>query len=36
MSAYLDHFGNQVTRLEVPPGLMTFRNRFQIYDSGFA
>jgi transglutaminase-like putative cysteine protease len=34
MSDYLDHFGNRVTRVEVPPGLVTFSNRFTIYDSG--
>ncbi len=34
MSAYLDHFGNRVTRVEVPPGLVTFSNRFMIHDSG--
>jgi transglutaminase-like putative cysteine protease len=34
MGAYLDHYGNRVTRLEAPPGLLTLRNRFQIYDSG--
>jgi transglutaminase-like putative cysteine protease len=34
MSTYLDHFGNQVTRLEVPPGLVTFRNLFLIHDTG--
>jgi transglutaminase-like putative cysteine protease len=34
MSAYLDVFGNRVTRVDVPPGLVTFSNRFVIYDSG--
>jgi transglutaminase-like putative cysteine protease len=34
MSNYLDLFGNLVTRLEAPPGRVTFENRFQIYDSG--
>ena len=34
MSAYLDHYGNRVTRVEAPPGLITFHNRFQIYDTG--
>ena len=34
MSAYLDLFGNRVTRVEVPPGLVTFSNRFMIHDSG--
>ena len=34
MSAYLDHYGNRVTRLDVAPGVVTFRNSFQIYDHG--
>jgi transglutaminase-like putative cysteine protease len=34
MSHYFDHFGNRVTRLEAPPGRVTFENRFQIEDSG--
>jgi transglutaminase-like putative cysteine protease len=34
MRAYLDHFGNRVTRVVVPPGLVTFSNRFVIQDSG--
>ena len=34
MSAYLDHFGNRVTRIDAPPGLVTFSNRFTIHDSG--
>jgi len=34
MSAYLDHFGNRVTRLEVPPGVVTFRNSFRVRDTG--
>ena len=34
MSAYLDHYGNRVTRVDVPPGLVTFHNRFMIQDSG--
>ncbi len=33
-TAYLDIFGNRVTRLVVPPGLVTFSNRFTIADSG--
>jgi transglutaminase-like putative cysteine protease len=33
-SAYLDHYGNRVTRLEAPAGTMAFSNRFTIYDSG--
>ena len=32
--AYLDHFGNRVTRVDVPPGVVTFSNRFVIFDSG--
>ncbi|PPQ38752.1 Transglutaminase-like enzyme, putative cysteine protease [Rhodoblastus acidophilus] len=35
-SAYVDLFGNRVTRLEVPPGRITFSNRFTIADSGEA
>ena len=34
MSAYLDLYGNCVTRLDVPPGIVTFSNRFEIHDSG--
>jgi transglutaminase-like putative cysteine protease len=34
MGAYLDHFGNRVTRVDVPPGIVTFSNRFTILDSG--
>ena len=34
MSGYTDHYGNRVTRLEAPAGLVTFENRFEIYDSG--
>ena len=34
MGAYLDHFGNRVTRVDVPPGLVAFSNRFVIHDSG--
>ena len=34
MRAYVDLFGNRVTRVEVPPGLVTFSNRFVIHDSG--
>ncbi len=34
MRSYLDLFGNRVTRLEVPPGLVTFSDRFVIHDSG--
>ena len=33
MRSYLDRFGNRVTRVEVPAGLVTFSNRFVIYDS---
>ena len=34
LRAYVDLFGNRVTRLEVPPGRVTFSNRFTIADSG--
>ena len=34
MGAYLDHFGNRVTRVDAPPGLVTFSNQFVIQDSG--
>ena len=34
MTAYFDLFGNRVTRLEAPAGLVTFHNRFLIEDSG--
>jgi transglutaminase-like putative cysteine protease len=34
MGAYLDHFGNRVTRVDAPPGIVTFSNRFLIQDSG--
>jgi len=34
MRSYLDHFGNRVTRVDVPAGLVTFSNRFVIHDSG--
>jgi transglutaminase-like putative cysteine protease len=34
MRGYTDHYGNRVTRLEAPAGLITFENRFEIYDSG--
>src|SRR5271165_1921472 len=34
MRSYLDLFGNRVTRVEVPSGLVTFSNRFVIEDSG--
>ena len=34
MSAYLDLFGNRVTRVDVPAGLVTFSSRFTIHDSG--
>jgi transglutaminase-like putative cysteine protease len=33
-SGYLDFYGNCVTRLVAPAGLITFKNRFIIYDSG--
>jgi hypothetical protein len=32
--SYMDHFGNRVTRVEVPAGLVAFSNRFVIHDSG--
>jgi transglutaminase-like putative cysteine protease len=32
--SYIDHFGNRVTRVEVPAGLVTFSSRFVIHDSG--
>src|ERR1700722_13521192 len=33
--SYIDHFGNRVTRVEVPAGLVAFSdNRFVIHDSG--
>ena len=34
MRNYLDLFGNRVTRLEVPAGLVTFSDRFVIADPG--
>ena len=34
ISAYIDVFGNRVTRLEAPPGVVTFRNRFLVEDCG--
>ena len=34
MRSYIDHFGNRVTRVEVPAGLVAFSNRFVIHDSG--
>src|SRR5271154_3129866 len=34
MRSYVDHFGNRVTRVEVPAGFVTFSNRFVIHDSG--
>jgi hypothetical protein len=34
MRFYLDLFGNRVTRVEVPAGLVTFSDRFVIQDSG--
>jgi transglutaminase-like putative cysteine protease len=34
MRSYIDHFGNRVTRVEAPAGLITFSNRFVIHDSG--
>src|ERR1700722_20269042 len=32
--SYIDLFGNRVTRVEVPAGLVVFSNRFVIHDSG--
>jgi transglutaminase-like putative cysteine protease len=34
MRSYIDHFGNRVTRVEVPAGRVAFSNRFVIHDSG--
>ena len=34
MGAYIDLFGNRVTRVDVPPGVITFSNNFVIYDTG--
>ena len=34
MRSYIDLFGNRVTRVEVPAGLVKFSNRFVIHDSG--
>ena len=34
METYLDLFGNPVTRVEAPGGLVTFSNEFAIRDSG--
>jgi transglutaminase-like putative cysteine protease len=34
LNFYFDLYGNQVTRTDVPPGLVTFHNSFQIRDSG--
>ena len=33
-SAYLDQFGNRVTRVDAPPGVISFKNDFRIYDTG--
>jgi hypothetical protein len=32
--SYIDHFGNRVSRVEAPAGLVGFSNRFVIHDSG--
>jgi transglutaminase-like putative cysteine protease len=32
--SYIDHFGNRVTRVGFPAGLVAFSNRFVIHDSG--
>ena len=34
MRSYLDLFGDRVTRVEVPAGLVTFSDRFVVHDSG--
>jgi transglutaminase-like putative cysteine protease len=34
--AYYDLFGNRVTRVDAPQGLVNFSNNFSIYDSGVA
>jgi hypothetical protein len=34
MRSYIDHFGNRVTRIEAPAGLVAFSNCFVIHDSG--
>jgi transglutaminase-like putative cysteine protease len=34
MRSYLDHFGNRVTRVDVPAGFVTFSDRFVIADPG--
>jgi transglutaminase-like putative cysteine protease len=34
MQTYLDAFGNRVTRVEAPPGLVTFSTDFAMRDSG--
>lgn len=34
MRAYVDLFGNRVTRVVAPAGLIAFKNRFVIHDSG--
>jgi len=34
MDSYLDEFGNRVTRVQAPAGLVTFTNDFAIRDSG--
>jgi transglutaminase-like putative cysteine protease len=33
-SAYFDHFGNRVTRVDAPLGVISFKNDFRIYDAG--
>ena len=32
--SYIDHFGNRVTRVEIPAGLVTFSDRFVIHELG--
>src|ERR1700712_4146039 len=34
MRFYHDLFGNMVTRLDAPPGLITFYNQFEVFDTG--
>ena len=34
MRSYIDHFGNRVTRVEVPAVLVAFSIRFVVHDSG--
>ena len=34
MTSYSDFYGNRVSRVDVPPGVVTFSNNFEIADSG--